>query len=240
MHYASCTPRVCHDLRLIQFYIRIRHSARVCCLCAVSVCGCVRVHVHQAIVKPALLLVGSTDGACAAVARECCSRLEIPVLSLADDSLRLSRLLTVSCDSEAELPAPNPVAHVIFTSGSSGHPKAVFCHHRGSLQSHTTRIAAIHRFERSTCTTPSIQDDRHTTKRPLIFGCGVFGVWDAVAAQIHGDIAVMMPDASLRDADQLAALLAVNDVNRMLITPTCKLDLLRGNESNLAGSAEDT
>eukprot|EP01043_Picozoa_sp_COSAG02_P071942 COSAG02_NODE_13355_length_1405_cov_0.912711_2_plen_106_part_01 len=106
MHYASCTLRVCHDLRLIQFYIRIRHSvAYVVFVRAVSVCGCVRVHVHQAIVKPALLLVGSTDGACAAVARECCSRLEIPVLSLADDSLRLSRLLTVSCDSEAELPA---------------------------------------------------------------------------------------------------------------------------------------
>lgn len=186
---------------------------------------------HQVLVQPALLLVGSADGANAVVAHDCCSRLEIPVLTLADDTLRLSRLVTAA-GCEAELPAPNPIAHIIFTSGSSGHPKAVFCHHRGSLLSHNTRIAAIRCCESSTCTTPStltLQDSR----QPSVFGCGVFGVWDAVAAHLHGDIAVMFPDAALRDGDQLAALLAVNDVNRMLITPTCKLAVLHGTENNI-------
>lgn len=218
--------------------MQVRDHVRVGCFC--TVCACVHLNLHQALVKPAVLLVGSTDGACAAAARECCSRLEIPVLSLADDALRLSRLVAAICDSETELPAPNPVAHIIFTSGSSGHPKAVFCHHRGSLLSHNSRIEAIHNCETSTCATSSIQDDHHTTKRQSVFGCGVFGVWDAVAAHFHGDVAVMLPDAALRDADQLAALLAVNDVNRMLITPTCKSGFQHVSETvACAGTGQD-
>ena len=207
-------------------HLNERSCARLLFLCGLCVRACAYldvVHdVHQALVQPALLLVGSTDGACAAVACECCSRLEIPILSLADDTLRLPRLVAATCDSETELPPPNPIAHIIFTSGSSGHPKAVFCDHRGSLLSHNSRIEAIHSCEISTCTTSSIQDDHHTTHRQSVYGCGVFGVWDAVAAHLHGDVAAMLPDTALRDADQLAALLAVNDVNRMLITPTCK------------------
>ena len=195
----------------------------------------------QALVQPGLLLVGSTDDACAAVACECCSRLDVPVLSLADES-QTSRNKVVAAAHECgvALPAPNPTAHIIFTSGSSGHPKAVFCDHCGSLLSHTSRIAAIERCEKrrkSAPTSTSPHDDMDgsakdrsatsTTKhaQQCAFGCGVFGVWDAVAAHFRGDIAVMLPDKALRDAEQLAALLAVNDVDRMLITPTCKLSL---------------
>jgi acyl-CoA synthetase (AMP-forming)/AMP-acid ligase II len=183
----------------------------------------------QALVQPGLLLVGSTDGACAAVACECCSRLDVPVLSLADDPLTSRNKAGVAAhECGVALPAPNPTAHIIFTSGSSGDPKAVFCHHRGSLLSHASRIAAIERCEKSASAPTSLHDDTDisaTNKhvQQSAFGCGVFGVWDAVAAHFCGDIAVMLPDKALRDAEQLAALLAVNNVDRMLITPTCKL-----------------
>lgn len=178
----------------------------------------------QALVQPGLLLVGSADGACAAVACECCSRLDVPVLSLADDPLTPR----TKAGAAAHECGPNPTAHIIFTSGSSGDPKAVFCHHRGSLLSHASRIAAIERCEKSASAPTSLHDDtdRSATIKHLqqsAFGCGVFGVWDAVAAHVRGDIAVMLPDKALRDAEQLAALLAVNNVDRMLITPTCKL-----------------
>ena len=99
--------------------------------------GCVA---SQALVQPGLLLVGSTDRACAAVACECCSRLDVPVLSLADDPLTSRNKAGVAAhECGVALPAPNPTAHIIFTSGSSGDPKAVFCHHRGSLLSHASQ-----------------------------------------------------------------------------------------------------
>lgn len=157
-----------------------------------------------ALVRPVVLLVEHIDGASVAAAYEHCTQSGVPIVSFQQHPAEAEEEDRANGDAVAEPQIMNPTAHVIFTSGSSGQPKAVWCDHRGSLLSHYARVAAFPSRER--------RDD--------VFGCGVFGVWDAVAGHLHGSVAVMLPEASLRDAEQLAALLAVNDVTRMLVTPT--------------------
>lgn len=139
------------------------------------------------LVQPAVLLVqADSEGE---AARGYCAGAGVPVACVADAYV----------GGVAEM-HENITAHIIFTSGSSGAPKAVLCGHSGSLLSHAVRVS------------PSAPSER--------FGCAVFGVWDAVAAHLCGGVAVMVPDEALRDAETLAVLIATNDIDRMLITPT--------------------
>ncbi|CAE8638009.1 unnamed protein product [Polarella glacialis] len=179
------------------------------------------------LVQPAVFLTAHLteegDSGAASVIKSHCESSGIPVFFL--DSLQADGE-SVERAPASRYPAVNSTAHIIFTSGSSGSgPKAVLCDHRGSLLSHAARV-------------PSSGGAR--------FGCAVFGVWDAVAAHLascdggHGGVAVMLPDAALRDPEHLAALIATNDINRMLLTPTLLDSLLSCAASQAALSLLDS
>ncbi|MFW6093914.1 MAG: AMP-binding protein, partial [Pseudomonadota bacterium] len=108
-------------------------------------------------------------------------------------------------DHDIALPRPDPrrIAHVLLTSGSeSGQPKAVLTDHVGSMHAHRWRAR------------------RWPYRAGDVVGCNIFGIWDVVPALLHGVPAVLIGDATMRDAEALAATIVRFGITRMMLTPT--------------------
>lgn len=109
---------------------------------------------------------------------------------------------------------PERPAHVLLTSGSeSGMPKAVLTGHRGSLLSHAWRARLW----------------PYTPGREVV-GCNIFGVWDLVAALLHGVPVVMLDDQTLRDPADLTDAILRYGITRLMLTPTLLDGCLAGDE----------
>lgn len=86
------------------------------------------------------------------------SHVDIPVIVIEDELLNAE--LEINLSTNDILLTEDSIAHLIFTSGTTGKPKAYYCDHWGSINSHLFRnkVLAFDDFE--------------------VTGCNIFGIYN--------------------------------------------------------------
>lgn len=97
---------------------------------------------------------------------------------------------------------PHNLAYLVFSSGTTGKPKAITCPHRGAVNSYLWRFKAF----------PFDENDRE--------GCNIFFVWELLRPLLRGAILVIIPDDVIYAPRQLVEFMSRNRVNRILFTPS--------------------
>jgi len=98
--------------------------------------------------------------------------------------------------------APEDLAYVVYTSGTTGEPKGIEAPHRGSVHSYGER----HRFQ------PYAPGQR--------VACNIFFVWEFFRPLARGATVYPIPDRTLHDPRRLLAFLEENAITEVLFTPS--------------------
>ncbi len=107
----------------------------------------------------------------------------------------------------ARSPHPDALAYLIYTSGSSGHPKGVAVPHRQILN----RLAWMRRAY------PFLPGEVDSQKTALGF---VDSIWELFGPLLQGIPTVIVPDDVLRDLHQFVSTLAQHRVSRLWLVPS--------------------
>lgn len=163
--------------------------------------------------QPGLLLVG----------RQATASLPLPIDDL--PSLVLEDALAVddaTVDLDANLPlrcAPEHLAYVLFTSGSTGLPKGVMIEHRGKVNHLCAMIDELELTERDTI----VQNAGQTFD---------ISVWQFLTALLVGGKVHIVGDAIARDPQQLLAHVQEDGVTVLELVPSLLRPLLREAEED--------
>ncbi|MBD2344921.1 amino acid adenylation domain-containing protein [Anabaena subtropica FACHB-260] len=103
--------------------------------------------------------------------------------------------------------AAENVAYVIYTSGSTGQPKGVFGLHKG----------AINRFQWMWQNYPFGEQEICCQKTSLNF---VDSVWEIFGPLLQGVTLVIIPNRVVKDPQQFIAVLAENNITRLVVVPS--------------------
>ena len=111
--------------------------------------------------------------------------------------------------------AEDPLAYVVYTSGSTGLPKGVLGPHG----------AILSRFEWMWDTFPFAADELCCSKTALNF---VDSVWETFGGLLKGIPSIIADDATARDPMALLTLLAERQVTRLIVVPSLLAALIEG------------
>lgn len=104
---------------------------------------------------------------------------------------------------ERNIPEPYNLAYLIFSSGSTGVPKAINCPHIGSLASYFWRIKNY----------PYTEDDQRE-------GCNIFFTWELLRPLLGGATLYVIPQTTIYDPFMFCKFVEKNKLSRFLLTPS--------------------
>jgi amino acid adenylation domain-containing protein len=139
--------------------------------------------------------------------QQCVSTLpahEAPVVCLDTDAELVAQ---ESRANPAHSTTPEHLAYVLYTSGSTGHPKGVLGLHRGIVN----RLAWMWQAYPFTATDVGCQ------KTSLNF---VDSVWELFGPLLQGIPTVLIPDRVVKEPQQLVRTLAAHQVTRLVLVPS--------------------
>eukprot|EP01128_Nolandella_sp_AFSM9_P008786 TRINITY_DN545_c0_g2_i1.p1 TRINITY_DN545_c0_g2~~TRINITY_DN545_c0_g2_i1.p1 ORF type:complete len:1285 (-),score=319.74 TRINITY_DN545_c0_g2_i1:1312-4797(-) len=94
------------------------------------------------------------------------------------------------------------LAYCAFSSGTTGKSKAIYCPHRGAVNSYFHRRTHF----------PFIENDR--------VAVNIFLTWECIRPLLGGAETVIIPDSVIHDPPQLLAFFAKERITRILVTPS--------------------
>ncbi|PIE47459.1 MAG: hypothetical protein CSA42_03400 [Gammaproteobacteria bacterium] len=105
-------------------------------------------------------------------------------------------------DKGRKLPTLDSLAYCVMSSGTTGEPKGILCPHRGAVNSYYWRYR------------------NHPYQNGEREAANVFFVWEVIRPLLQGYPAYIIPDSMIYDPWQLVDYLEVNDITRVLFTPS--------------------
>jgi acyl-CoA synthetase (AMP-forming)/AMP-acid ligase II len=151
---------------------------------------------------------------------------ELTALAVYDNGLveQSGALLPAAPERVPDAVRDSATAYVLFTSGSTGKPKGCMVPHRGSA-------LYAHAVVKSCCLD---KDMTFLLKTPYVFDVSIQDIYTAFSAA--GTLVIAEPGAH-KDAEALAALVAVQGINCMAFTPTLLVEFVNHLARNLEDAA---